>query len=267
VLCFLKLGGSLITDKHTPHSPRMDVLAQLAQEISTSLTKNPDLHLLIGHGSGSFGHVPAAKFGTRQGVRSSSDWLGFQEVWKEARALNQIVIETLCSANIPVLAFPPSCSITTENRQIIHWDIAPLSQAIEHHLVPVINGDVVFDIQRGGTILSTEDLFIHLAPLLFPDLILLAGKEEGVWEDFPQRTKVISSITPHNYSAVSNKVKGSVSIDVTGGMADKVYRMLQLIEQMQGLKIRIFSGEVHRNLSRALMDESLGTLIHDMEDS
>jgi isopentenyl phosphate kinase len=265
LLYFLKLGGSLITDKHTPHTPRLDVLTRLAGEIAGALRQNPGLHLLIGHGSGSFGHVPARKYGTRSGVHSDTDWVGFAEVWKEAHTLNQMVVEALESANLPVIAFPPSSAIITQERQITHWNIAPLWQAMDHHLVPVINGDVIFDSRLGGTILSTEDLFYYLTSIFKPDRILLAGNEDGVWEDFPRRTKLIPSITPSNFPILADRLGGSTAVDVTGGMAHKVSSMLQLVEQNPDLKIQIFSGEVQNNLYRALMDESIGTLIQDKE--
>ena len=53
---FLKLGGSLITDKSRPQTARLDVLERLASEIAQAYHKHPDLSLVIGHGSGSFGH-------------------------------------------------------------------------------------------------------------------------------------------------------------------------------------------------------------------
>ena len=36
-IIFLKLGGSLITDKDTPYPPRIDKLNELALEIKTAL--------------------------------------------------------------------------------------------------------------------------------------------------------------------------------------------------------------------------------------
>jgi isopentenyl phosphate kinase len=64
-LAFLKLGGSLITDKDLPYTPRLDKLTRLAQEIKAALfsdrltgtQKQMGLKLILGHGSGSFGHT------------------------------------------------------------------------------------------------------------------------------------------------------------------------------------------------------------------
>ena len=45
--------------------------------------------VILGHGSGSFGHVAAAKHGTIKGVSGPSQWLGFCEVSDAASRLNR----------------------------------------------------------------------------------------------------------------------------------------------------------------------------------
>mgnify|MGYP003414827420 CR=1 FL=1 len=51
-LIFLKLGGSLITDKRQPETPRLDIIRQVAATIAAALRRDRSLRLLIGHGSG-----------------------------------------------------------------------------------------------------------------------------------------------------------------------------------------------------------------------
>jgi isopentenyl phosphate kinase len=168
-LQFLKLGGSLVTDKSRPHTPRPEVLERLAQEIAAARQSNPALLLLLGHGSGSFGHVPAKKYGTRNGVQTPEGWLGFAEVWQEAVALNRLVIDALIATGLPAISFPPSASAIAEDGRVYSWDLAPLQAALQARLLPVVYGDTVFDRLRGGTILSTEDLFDYLAVQLHPN--------------------------------------------------------------------------------------------------
>ena len=261
-LVFLKLGGSLITDKDRPHTPRLEVLQRLAGEIASALAQDQDLRILLGHGSGSFGHVPASKYLTRLGVRSASQWSGFIEVWREAAELNHIVLQALEQASLPAMAFPPSSMVLARQGAVEKWELEPLLQALEHNLLPVVNGDVVFDAVLGGTILSTEDLFAHLAGILRPASLLLAGNEPGVWADFPTRASLLPEITPQSFTQVEPKVSGSESTDVTGGMVVKVRQMISLVQANPGLRISIFSGEVTGNIRRALLGESLGTLIH-----
>ena len=50
MMIFLKLGGSLITDKTGVEAARPAVLARLAAEIAAARAAQPGLPLLIGHG-------------------------------------------------------------------------------------------------------------------------------------------------------------------------------------------------------------------------
>jgi len=258
---FLKLGGSLITEKDRVAVPRRDVLARLAGEIATARAEQPEMQLLLGHGSGSFGHVPAKKYNTRAGAKSAEQWAGFVEVWQQAAALDHIVMDALVAAGLPAVAFPPSAAITAHDGRIKEWNIMPLKAALAANLLPVIYGDVAFDTDRGGTILSTEDLFVYLAHALQPTRILLAGDEEGIYENYPHMKKMIAEITPNSYEKFAGSLGGAAAADVTGGMAGKVQVMLQLVKQSPGCEVRIFSGLKAGAVQQALSGRELGTLL------
>lgn len=261
MLIFLKLGGSLITDKDRPKTARVDIINRLCGEIAAAKEEKPHLNIILGHGSGSFGHASAKKNGTHGGVRSSEEWIGFAEVWRDARELNQIVMSSLDEANLPAISFPPSAMVTTDHRKIITWDTQNIQSALQAGLLPVIMGDVIFDHGQGGTILSTEELFHYLALVIRPDRILYAGKDEGVWEDFPQCQKLISKITLQTFPQIQAAIQASASVDVTGGMLLKVQSMLHLVQQIPNLKVQIFSGLEAGNVHKALTGEELGTII------
>ena len=108
-LQFLKLGGSLITDKSKPSTPFPDVISRLAAEIAAYVRNNPGDRLVIGHGSGSFGHIAGKKYNTRQGVYSPEQWLGFADVWMQASRLHRLVIEALVEAGTPCSWLPTFC--------------------------------------------------------------------------------------------------------------------------------------------------------------
>ncbi len=261
-LLFLKLGGSLITDKSSPRTARFDVIARLAEEIKIAKSEMSDLRLVLGHGSGSFAHVPAKKYGTRQGVHSPEGWKEFADVWYEAARLNHIMMDALHAAGLPGISFPASGGVTAKDGQVAAWNLAPLNAALEVGLLPVVYGDVVFDQARGGTILSTEDIFTHLARQLHPGRILLAGIDEGVWADYPACTQLIPEITPGNWEAVVSSLGGSAATDVTGGMSSKVQGMLNLAAEIPGLEFHIFSGNQPGNLAAALRGKNFGTRIY-----
>jgi isopentenyl phosphate kinase len=260
-LVFLKLGGSLITDKTQPYTPRLDKLAGLALQISTALSRTPGLRLVLGHGSGSFGHTAAKQHGTRNGVHNAEGWRGFAEVHFQAEQLNHHVMDALHNAGISALAFPPSGAVIASDGQVALWETTPIRMALTNGILPVVYGDTVFDEVRGGTILSTEDLFQFLARQLTPERILLAGLEAGVWADFPARTRLLNEISPKSYAAMRAGLGAAVGTDVTGGMESKVRQMLALIQEMPRLEAVIFSAEGAGNLTSALAGEPIGTKI------
>ena len=261
MLIFLKLGGSLITDKEKPLTPQRDLIAQASAEIAQAVRENPDLKLLIGHGSGSFGHVIANQFQTQAGGEGERYWDGFAKVWAAARQLNQIVIESFIEVGLRTISFPPSAGVTAANKALESWDISPIRQALSHRLIPVVQGDVIFDTHLGGTIFSTEQIFYHLAKGLKPVRILLAGLDKGVLRNNDQEQGVIHHITPSNFTAIRPQLSGAETIDVTGGMQSKVEMMLELVQTVPDLEVQIFSGLKPGNIKKALDGSQIGTLI------
>lgn len=260
-ITFLKLGGSLITEKHTPRTLRAGILHRLANEIALALAEDPALRLIIGHGSGSFGHVAAQKHRTSSGVYSPEDWHGFAEVWYEANLLNRAVIDSLRKASLSVISFPPSTGAITANRMVTQWDTSAMQAALEAGLIPVIQGDVVFDTHLGGAILSTEGAFVYLCQQFHPQRILLAGIEPGVWADFPTNQHTLPVITPQTWQTIQKTVQGSAAVDVTGGMRQKVQDMIQLIQKYPALQVLIFNGLQPGSIYDALRGNNPGTLL------
>jgi isopentenyl phosphate kinase len=259
MLIFVKLGGSLITDKRESQHFHAEVTHRAAQEIAAALAAKPDLKVLIGHGSGSFGHVAAQKYGTMNDVHSVEDWRGFAEVATVAHKLNRLVTETLFEAGLPVISIQPSASARSEDSKLVAMETASIKTALAHNLVPVVYGDVAFDSVRGGTIISTETVFFYLAEHLLPDQIMLLGEVEGVYDD---AGVIIPHISPTNLDSVAAALGGSHGTDVTGGMASKVRTMVELGKRLPGMEIRIFGGTTAGQIEAALQgDVKPGTLI------
>ena len=260
-LVFLKLGGSLITDKHQTSTALPETIARLAGEIVAAKKQQPDLQLVLGHGSGSFGHKPAKQYNTRQGVDTPEEWRGFAEVWWQASALNRIVVAALHEAGLSPINLPASAAALAQDGRVASWDLTSLQTALEKGLLPVVHGDVAFDQVRGGTIFSTEDLFNYLAVQLQPQRILLAGIESGVWADYPACTELIEQITPAMLNEIAPALGGSAATDVTGGMDSKVGQMLALVDSIPDLEILIFSGAAPGTVQQALLGAAPGTRI------
>jgi isopentenyl phosphate kinase len=269
---FLKLGGSLITDKTRDNTIRPDVLARVASEIAQFKIENSELRIVLGHGSGSFGHAAARKHGTRAGVRDAEGWRGFAEVSVAAARLNRSVADALHDAGVPVVSFAPSASARCEDGTLAHLDVAPIRAALERGLVPLVMGDVAFDTVRGGTIVSTEEVFAYLADYLPIQHILLAGETHGVYDKFVETRhgaspRVVERITPLSWDQIRAGVGGSRGADVTGGMAGKVQDMLNLVLRHPTVTVRIFSGLIEGEVTRALAGARVGTEIVATDDA
>ena len=258
-MILLKLGGSLITDKQRPETPRPQVISRLAREIAQAKRKLPELKLVVGHGSGSFGHSVAARHSTHLGASSAADWVGFAEVWASAQRLNRLVIDGLIEVGFPAIAFPPSASATSDDGIMVEMAIEPLKKALENGLLPVVHGDVAFDLTRGATILSTEKVFAYLAEHLRPERVLLAGLDPGVYADYPQSDEILPVVT--EYDLLQINLEGAATPDVTGGMVNKVQEAMALARTLPDLEVRIFSGEEPGTLTSALLGGTPGTLI------
>lgn len=264
-LTFLKLGGSLLTVKSEAHTLRTGALDRIAGEIAGWLAGSEDQPLLLGHGSGSFGHVPASEHGTRAGVRDADGWAGFVEVWRAAADLNRLVMDALRRAGIRAVAFPPSAGAVAENGRIAGWSVEPIRAALDAGLTPVVYGDVAFDRAIGGTILSTEDLFEHLALALSPTRILVAGIEAGVWKNYPERDELIPVIARHDLRGQATGLGAAEGADVTGGMRGKVEALLALAERSPDAEVRIFGGLEPGSITRALAGDPLGTRVTSVD--
>ncbi|MGD8902818.1 MAG: isopentenyl phosphate kinase [Anaerolineae bacterium] len=266
-LAFVKLGGSVITDKTRAETARPEVIRRLAREIASAMAADPGLGLVLGHGSGSFGHIAAQRHGTRGGVCGTDSWRGFAEVATIAARLNRTVVDAFHDAGIPVWSLQPSASAHCDGGELESMALEPVTKALKHGLVPVLYGDVALDASQGGTIISTEQIFVYLARHLEPDRIILVGTVDGVFDGDPIRdpsARQIPEISAANWASVEALLGGSHGTDVTGGMLAKVAEMVDLVRQSPGLEVQVISGEQDGALRTALersSEDRAGTVI------
>jgi isopentenyl phosphate kinase len=259
MITLLKLGGSLITDKNQKATFRQDVMARVACEIQEALNALPDMQLIVGHGSGSFGHFEAKQHNTIAGVHSKNDWIGFTKVATIAAELNYLVAKELHAVDIPVLRIQPSASAIATDGKITSMNVTNIERALNQGLVPLVYGDVAFDDVRGGTIISTEAVFTYLVAQLPVNRILLLGEVDGVYDT---RQNVIPEITPDNFQQYESALSGSSGVDVTGGMLTKVEDMLELASHEPYPIIQIINGNEAGIIRDALSNlPVIGTII------
>ena len=255
-LTLIKLGGSLITDKNKAFTAREDVILRLAKEIKTSL-KDLKGDLIIGHGSGSFGHTVASKYKTQEGIVNKDSITGFPLVADAARKINVIVMDNLLKTKIKAVSFSPFSFIYTKNEKAINTFIFPIKKVLEIGMVPVIYGDVIMDETRGFCIYSGEKTLNLLAERLHKNYLVIkviyCGETDGVYDE---KGKTIKEITSGNFSLVSNALKGSSSIDVTGGMIHKVKEALEIAEDLKA-ETQIINATKKGQLKKAILGKDV----------
>lgn len=272
-LVLLKLGGSVITDKNQPFTAREEVLRRLGRELREALDCRPDLHLILGHGSGSYGHVVAQEHRTREGIVDGDQalrrrsWLGYAETAAAAARLNRLVTDVLLEEGLPVVSYQPSASARCRRGELMYFDTHPMKQVLGAGLVPLVYGDVAVDAVQGFTIISTEQIFDNIARELQPAKIILAGVVDGVYDADPFTNPGASrydEITLDNWEEVEAALGGSHGTDVTGGMFSKVRDMYHLVLAQPPLEVYIVSGEIPGQILSALLggDKGIGTLIY-----
>lgn len=261
MITLLKLGGSLLTDKRIEATFRDEVAQRIASEINTALGTRRDLKLLIGHGSGSFGHFAAQRHQTVSGVHSADAWRGFAEVAEAAAQLNHLVTRALRQAGVPAWRLQPSASAIARNGILQYLALEPIQTALDNGLIPLVYGDVAVDQLRGGTIISTETIFFYITKHLPVERILLFGETDGVYD---ATGVAIPEITRANYAQIAQFLGGSAGVDVTGGMVSKVRDMLDLVDAVapRSLRIQIIDGTQPGLLHAVLSDDiQSGTII------
>ncbi len=246
MIVFIKFGGSVITNKRGKETADLTMIGRLARELADAWQAQPEMRLIIGHGSGSFGHVYAARYGIHRGLNDQNDWMGFALTSRAVRRLHGIIIDALLASNIPALSLQPLSSLRSEAGEPVWWHIDSIQQALEHRLVPVIHGDVAFDSAQGSATISTEALFAYLAQQtpLQPRRIILVG-ETAVYTADPNTqpdAALIPLITQANITEVLNQAGDSHGVDVTGGMYSKVALMWQLINDVPELEVSIIDA-------------------------
>ena len=265
-LVFCKLGGSIVTDKQRPSMPRTEVIERLAQEVAAALDARPDLRLLLGHGSGSFGHIVAEKYAVHRGIDDDRSWWGYAETSAVAAQLNRIVTDTFIRVGVPVVSIQPSASARCRNGELIALEEHAICEALRHGLVPLIYGDVAFDDEQGCTIVSTETEFAYLAHRLRPARIVLVGEVDGVYDGDPRTESTASRIpriTLDTFVQIESQLGGSHGVDVTGGMLSKVRDMVHLVAQGGTPCVHLISGLLEGALTRVLLgtESQAGTII------
>jgi isopentenyl phosphate kinase len=256
-LVFVKLGGSVITDKAKPFTERKDVISRLAKEIHSSRERT-GCRLIVGHGGGSYPHVPAERYRTHLGIVGEESRMGSALVQDAASRLNRIVVKALLGAGEPAISVQPSSSALARDSRIIEWKLEVVKLMLSTGLLPVPYGDVGVDLDKGFCILSTEEILRFLAVQLKPSRVIIGSDVDGVYDSDPHlnpEARKMPLITPDSVGLAMKSLGAATTVDVTGGMRSKVLKLLELVQEVDDVECEVLNLLVPGNLEDALNGE------------
>ena len=255
----LKLGGSVITIKDKPYTPNPQVIRRLAEEISRAKPET----LLVIHGGGSFGHPLAHEYNIAKGYREKRQLIGFAKTHQSMVNLNRLVIEALIEQGIAAVSIPTSSLTITNNGRIDSLMEKTLVGLLDTGFVPVLYGDAVLDSSLGFTILSGDQITVHLALRFEAEKMIFGVDVDGLYTEDPKlfpSARLLREIDLKGLRDVMKGFSGSRSVDVTGGMWGKVRELIPAIEK--GIRVVITNALKPENVYKALIgDEEVGTII------
>lgn len=262
-LILIKLGGSVITDKSKPFTARPATILRLAKEIKAAKEKlGKDTVFILGHGQGSFAHIPAVRYQTQRGLINSNSINGFCETSFMAIEPNRIVMKEFLKVGLSVATFSPLSFLFAKDQKISDVMLSGIKRCFDIGVIPVIYGDVIMDAKQGFCIFSAEKTLGILARELRKDYkiekIIECGNTDGVYD---AEGKTIPEINSKNFEEVKKWITGSKSTDVTGGMIHKVEESLKLAKET-GFETVLINGNKKGNLISSLLGERIfGTRI------
>jgi len=220
-MVLLKLGGSLITDKTRPGVARHAAISRLAKELAAAASRRRGPRLVVGHGSGSYGHTAANDGGLTPGADGRRRLDAISHTQHRAAELHRLVIAALLDAGARPFSFAPSSFLCAVGGRIRGPFVEPIFDALDLGLLPVVYGDVVLDRTRGAVVVSTEELFVLLAkeaaarrrPVV---RAVWLGETDGVHDEAGE---TIARLSPAAARRTARRVTGASGVDVTGGMA------------------------------------------------
>lgn len=253
-IILVKVGGSVITEKENPYTVREEVITALTEQIK--MIKQP---MIIVHGSGSFGHTSARKYGGKKGYKSRS---GIAKVSYDARDINHIVMKTFIEHNLPAVAISPMSMLLAHEGKLHAHLFSVITSLLQQRLIPVLYGDVIWDTSWNSTIFSGETVLSELVVYLSENgykvsQVILVTDTNGVYDTNKQ---TIPIITKDGWRKMKNHLFTSQVTDVTGGMTHKVESALAMIDYSTA--VFIINGFEENSLLKAIAGEKVkGTSI------
>ncbi len=235
IMILLKLGGSIITNKERPLSPRTKTIDSIAKKLRK--IKEP---IIIVHGGGSFGHYWSVKYDMHT-KPAKYNYHGVAVVKNSMVELNKMILDNFAKNRLNPYCLPPT-DFMSGNKPIIS-KIKEIRKIAESNLVPISYGDALWYGQKKSYILSGDRIMSILAKILRPRLSIFVLNVDGLYSDF--KTKSLIYDMKGNQASIHD-----IPMDVTGGMKRKVEEASTIANM--GLKVFFVNGNKPQRIVDAI---------------
>jgi len=252
-MILIKAGGSAITDKKVPFSVKDEALAELAAAL-----RDTEEDVVLCHGGGSFGHPLAARYNVRGAITTKAQREGVARINVAMRTLSNVVCEALNEGGIGAFALQTSAVMTTRNG-IIDWCNDDLIRTtVQKGFVPVLYGDAVHDATLSFSILSGDQIMLHLARTFPGSRAIFLTDVGGIYTTDPKEDADARRIDHVTFGRLPF-IEAGGSGDATGGMRGKLEEIARFGDAIEMVDITSL-GEPGA-LARTLRGEHVGTRI------
>ena len=243
-MILIKLGGSIITNKEKPLSPRKKTIDIILKEIGK--IKEP---IIIVHGGGSYGHYWSVKYDMHTKPAKTNP-KGVAIVKNSMVELNKIILDSAVKNRINSYCLPPTDFMN--GNKAIKSKILTINDISKSGLTPITFGDALWFGQKKSYILSGDVIMTTIGKILKPRLSLFVLDVDGVYSDLKTK-KLIYDFKKEKPEIKNNKM------DVTGGMTRKITEANNMAKA--GLKIFFVNGNKPKRITDAISGKRFeGTL-------
>jgi len=220
-LIVIKLGGAALTDKRKIYTAKTAVLRSAARQIAAVTSR---FTVIIVHGAGSFGHLPVTQFGLSEGFRSRQQLRGLSETKSRLLEWELKLSQVLNQYRIPVIPLAAGDYVIARNGRIHSCNLEPLKKWMRVGCVPSTGGDIVPDELTGFSIVSGDQLAVHIATSLKASKLVFATDVDGIFDFDPNQNKsarLMPLVRTHGVQNIAARMRPEIA-DVTGGMKGKI---------------------------------------------
>ena len=243
-MILIKLGGSIITNKEKPLSPRKKIVDGIAKNL-----KRIDEPMIVVHGGGSFGHYWSVKYDMHTKPKKY-DMHGVVIVKNSMIDLDKIILDSFVKNKLNPYSLPPT-DFMSGNKSITK-KIKEIEKIAKAGLIPVTYGDALWYGNKKTYILSGDKIMTYLSKILKPRLVIFALNEDGLYSDLKTK-KLIYELNGENPKISENKM------DVTGGMTRKVEEATKIAKM--GMNVFFVNGNYPERIVKAVKNRKYeGTL-------